>query len=140
VDQIFDRFGNLLKSFLNDDDSYSTGSTSFSDPDLQDAWDELEDFLNTDDGANSQSAGTRAKTADFRKPELPANLQKDYRLLKTKPGAPLTEVAKSYRLLLRTHHPDRYASDPVKFAQATEKTKDLTTAFRRIKDYEKKNR
>ena len=135
MDQIFDRFGNLLKSFLRDDDFTETGNTSFSDPDLQDAWDELDDFLKSDENSGTgktQSSNTRAKA-----PELPAELQKDYLLLKSKPGAPLEEVAKSYRQLLRIHHPDRHAADPGAFAEATERTKNLTSAFRRIKEYAK---
>lgn len=134
MDQIFDRFGNLLKSFLNDDDPPTSGATSFSDPDLQDAWNELEEFLSSDSG-NSRTSTSRASFNRAAAPELPAELQRDYRLLKAKPGAPLADVAKSYRQLLRTHHPDRFASDPAKFAEATEKTKTLTAAFRRIKEY-----
>jgi DnaJ-domain-containing protein 1 len=135
VDQIFDRFGNLLKSFMRDDESSEAANTSFSDPDLQNAWDELEDFLNTDksaDTSTNQSSNTRTRV-----PELPAELRKDYALLKTKPGAPLEEVAKSYKQLLRIHHPDRHATDPTAFAKATEETKTLTSAFRRIKEYAK---
>lgn len=133
MDQIFDRFGNLLKSFLRDDEPAAAGNTSYSDPDLRDAWDELEDFLNSDESADApgnRSSNTRAKA-----PVVPAELQKDYRLLKTKPGASLEEVAKSYRQLLRIHHPDRHATDPAAFAKATERTKTLTSAFRRIKEY-----
>ena len=135
MDQIFDRFGNLLKSFLRDDGSKEAGNTSFSDPDLQNAWDELEDFLNSDESADTST--NRSSSTQTRAPELPAELQKDYMLLKTKPGAPLEEVAKSYKQLLRIHHPDRHATDPAAFAKATEKTKILTSAFRRIKEYAK---
>ena len=133
MDQIFDRFGNLLKSFLKNDDSAERGTTSFSDPDLQDAWNELDDFLNSGDSAEKET--TKASGARARVPELPPELEKDYRLLKAEPGAPLEEVAKSYRQLLRTHHPDRFAADPAAFAAATERTKNLTSAFRRIKEY-----
>lgn len=133
MDQIFDRFGNLLKSFVRDEESAHTGKTSFSDPDLQDAWNELEDFLNAEESEDSRDTRSTSTPAEERK--LPAELQKDYRFLKTEPGAPLEEVAKSYRQLLRIHHPDRYATDPAAFAEATERTKNLTSAFRRIKEY-----
>ncbi len=140
MDQIFDRFGNLLKSFLRDDESTDAGNTSFSDPDLQNAWDELEGFLNSNEGTGASTSGNRSSSTRAKEPELPAELQKDYRLLKTKPGAPLDEVAKLYRQLLRIHHPDRHATDPVAFAEATERTKNLTSAFRRIKEYAKTSR
>ena len=131
MDQIFDRFGNLLKSFFSDESSTGVDDTAYSDPDLQDAWDELEDFLRTDDGATSKSASSSRPP----KPAIPAELRKDYALLKSKPDAPLEEVAKSYKQLLRIHHPDRHAGDPAAFSKATETTKELTSAFRRIKEY-----
>jgi len=127
VDQLFDRFGNLLKSV--------PGDTSFSDPDLQQAWDELEDFLNGEE--NVKPASKKASASRPSAPAVPPQLLEAYKLFGSKPGAPLEEVAKSYRRLLRIHHPDRYASDPAAFAKATEKTKGLTSAFRRIKEYEK---
>ena len=135
MDQIFDRFGNLLRSFLDND---STDDTSFSDPDLQDAWDELEDFLSSDGTGSSRSSTASAESGSTPRPEspgIPEALKKDYTLLNAKPGTPLPEVAKSYRQLLRIHHPDRHAADPAAYANATEKTKQLTTAFRRIKIY-----
>lgn len=133
MDQIFDRFGNLLRSFLHDDESKRTGDTSFSDPDLQDAWNELEDFLQG--GDSTANASKTPFTQHVETPAVPVELNADYALLKSKPGAPLAEVAKSYRQLLRIHHPDRHAADPAAFAKATEKTKSLTSAFRRIKEY-----
>ena len=132
MDQIFDRFGNLLRSFFNDDSSSAMGDTSFSDPDLQDAWDELEDFLRSDGTTDTPKSDF---TSRVEKPGIPEILKKDYAALNIKPGTSLEEVAKSYRKLLRIHHPDRHAANPAEFAKATEKTKTLTTAFRRIKTY-----
>lgn len=133
MDQIFDRFGNLLRSFFQDNHSTQSYDSSFSDPDIQEAWDELEEFLQGDGGAGADrnsSSSQRLQT-----PVVPVELHADYALLKSKPGDPLSEVAKSYRQLLRIHHPDRYATDPVAFADATETTKTLTSAFRKIKEY-----
>ena len=135
VDQIFDRFGNLLKSLFSEDSPSQPGGTSFSDPDLQDAWDELEDFLHDDNGSKTTSRSSFTSRVRTPEPEIPVQLQQDYKLLNSKPGTPLTEVAKSYRQLLRIHHPDKHAADPEAFAKATEKTKSLTAAFRRIKEY-----
>ncbi len=132
MDQLFDRFGNLLKSFFDESGSSRTEDTSFSDPDIQDAWDELNDFLNSDGPTESKKDDFAARVKE---PAIPEVLKKDYALLNANPGAPIEKVAKSYRLLLREHHPDRHAADPAAFAKATEKTKNLTVAFRRIKTY-----
>lgn len=133
MDQIFDRLGNLLKSFVRDDSGFFSEdeNTSFSDPDLQDAWEELDDFLKTGDDSPPKRASASAPP----KPAVPPELVKDYKNLEVAVGTPLPEIAKKYKLLLRKHHPDRHASDPAAFAKATEKTKLLTSSFRRIRQY-----
>lgn len=134
MDQIFDRLGNLLKTFLQEDPDQDTGKTSFSDPDLQDAWDELDDFMRT--GETTGSGETKERVDTPPPPRIPVELKKDYRIFNVRFGAPLSEVAKSYKTLLRKHHPDRHASNPSDFAKATEITKQLTSSFRRIRQYE----
>ena len=138
MDQIFDRLGNLLKSFVQDDDDniFVDGKkTAFTDPDLQDAWDELDEFMRTGESTAkaSQNKGPTPAT-----PDIPAELKKDYQILQVPFGTPLEEVAKSYKTLLRKHHPDKHATDPAAFAKATETTKKLTSSFRRIRQYVEK--
>jgi hypothetical protein len=139
MDQIFDRLGNLLKSFVRDDSNgfSDTQKTASGDPDLQDAWDELDDFLkNGDDAPPSQGPTPGAGTRTSNAPRTPSELTKDYKILEAPFGAPLSLVAKSYKRLLRLHHPDRHATDPAASAKATERTKLLTSSFRRIRQYE----
>ena len=141
MDQIFDRLGNLLKSFVRDesDDFSDTRKSSFADPDLQDAWNELDDFLKTGNDEpprQGPSAGARAGASTA--PRTPPELTKDYKILEVPFGSPLPVVAKSYKQLLRQHHPDRHATDAAALAKATERTKLLTSSFRRIRQYEEK--
>ena len=137
MDQIFDRLGNLLKSILQeneDDGPRPSRNTKFSDPDLQDAWDELDDFMKT-----GNDAGESQRRADFRempgKPGIPQELTKDFQLLGVAHTAEMQEIAKAYKKLLSKHHPDRHASDPEAFARATENAKRISASFQRIKQY-----
>ncbi len=134
MDQIFDRLGNLLKSFVRDDsdDLSDSRKASFGDPDLQDAWEELDDFLKTGKKAEPREQAGAAGTAST---SPPPELAKDYQTLEVPFGSHLPDVAKSYKRLLRQHHPDRHATDAAASAKATEKTKLLTSAFRRIRQY-----
>ncbi|MCA9689114.1 MAG: J domain-containing protein [Myxococcales bacterium] len=52
-----------------------------------------------------------------------------YRTLELEPGADIDAIRKSYRRLLRTYHPDKFAQDPEKSRAATELTRNLTEAY-----------
>ena len=132
MDQIFDRLGNLLKSVLqddSDDDPRPSQKTSFSDPDLQDAWAELNEFMNTGTETEKSTKQTSAR------PLIPRELEKDYKLLGVSHTAGMEEIAKTYKKLLSKHHPDRFASDPAAFEKATENAKRISASFQRIKQY-----
>lgn len=134
MDQIFDRLGNLLKSILQDDEDGANSSppkTSFSDPDLQSAWDELDDFLKTGADEGTRAPGTPTRN----KPLIPRELEKDYERLGIPHNAGIEEIAKAYKKLLSKHHPDRFASDPAAFDRATETAKRISASFQRIKQY-----
>ena len=135
MDQMFDRLGNLLKSFLQDEkDSFSDSKkASISDPDLQEAWEELDDFMRT--GKSSESGPSKERAGAAMPTPIPQSLRKDYQTLNVSFGSPLDEVAKSYKTLLRKHHPDRHATNPAALAKATEITKQLTSSYSRIRQY-----
>ena len=65
MDQIFDRLGNLLKSILQDDQPSGTRRSEgrFSDEDLKDAWEELDEFLNEDGPAEATPCRGRLWTS-----------------------------------------------------------------------------
>ena len=56
-----------------------------------------------------------------------------YRTLEVEPGTDMATVRKSYRRLLAKYHPDKYASDPDKYAAATEVARKITTAYNGLK-------
>jgi hypothetical protein len=56
-----------------------------------------------------------------------------YRTLDLPFGAPMVEVSKRWKTYLKKCHPDRYANDPEKQADATRLTQELTRAHENIK-------
>jgi hypothetical protein len=136
---IFDRFGDFLKSIFSDAGSDADGEKRFYDQDMQNAWDELEDYLNDGKGKPNHRA-RRDKASDngqqHRRSQTQERLREDYANLKVPFGSPFIEVKKSYKKLLRQYHPDRHAADPQKFKLATEITAKLNQSFDRIEKFE----
>ncbi len=103
------------------------------DPDLAAAWDELESFLDSDQepaepargGASSASGASGG--AHPREP-----LRADYATLGVAFDAPMSEVKRAYKRLMRAHHPDRFTHDPARQAAATRKAARINSAFARI--------
>jgi hypothetical protein len=60
-------------------------------------------------------------------------LARHYRSLDLPFGAPMTQVNKRWKAYLKKCHPDRYANDPVRQADATKLTQELTRAHEKIK-------
>ena len=56
-------------------------------------------------------------------------LERWYRTLELEPGAPLEEIRRAYRTLVKRYHPDRYANDPAKYAAANEVVQRVTAAY-----------
>jgi len=57
-----------------------------------------------------------------------------HRTLEVPVGADFDTIRKSYRRLVAKYHPDKYASDPEKYAAATEVTRKITGAYNGLKD------
>jgi hypothetical protein len=162
VDEIFDRLGNLLKStFQNSGSDYDSGfKQKTGDPDLDAAYAELNDFLNSDlteserrerDAArqaearrqaeetarrmgqkSQQSAGHYRPQARPNPSPYPLGLVKDFELFNLKPDVKLPDVKSRYKKLLMENHPDRYAGNQENMARATEYCVRLNSAFQRI--------
>ena len=131
MDQIFDRLGNLLRSVFQEGDDNSDENSS-SDPDLQDAWDELNDFLKSEEPSTASHART---THSYRSSTIPHEIEQAFATLGVPTTASKEEIVKAYKTLLLKHHPDRFATDPEKLSGATEKAKRINEAFQRIKAY-----
>ena len=141
---VWERLGNVIKSYLNDDDDTVFQSRSRprtqGDPDLDAAFEELNDFLNKDkaeqggkgrewdfaEGPNSREKGSPGQAPP------PEELRSDFAELGVPFGASAEECKEAYKKLLKIHHPDRHAKHPGNFKKATEKSARLNAAYDKI--------
>ncbi len=153
MDRFFDRLGDAIKNFLDDDDDRIFGKQGrpgqgFSDPDLKDAYDELDEFLKTgqnkprnpehpgDSGRAWSDPGTHRQYQ--RKPAPPGppeQLKQDFAELGLPFDAPLSECKAAYKKLLKIHHPDKHAGHPGNMKKATEKSARINAAYQRIEKW-----
>ena len=101
-----------------------TGDEFSTDPDMRNAWKELDGFLN-----DSPSGGQTAE------PHMPEKIRNAYKVLGVAPEASLPQVQIAYKKLLQTFHPDRNDS-----ADAGEKTRKIVESYRIIRAWRKESR
>jgi DnaJ-domain-containing protein 1 len=145
---LFDRISTVVKSYFADEsDSAASSSRSrhSADPDLASAFDELNDFLGSDDkqaawdSAFSGNAGASARN-DARRGGgptgvVPDALRPDFAELGLDPGADAEACKAAYKRLLKIHHPDRHAGHAANMKKATEKSARINAAFDRISQW-----
>jgi hypothetical protein len=160
---IFDRLGDVIKSYLNDEDGRIFGASRerdgrSGDPDLDAAWDEVNDYLK---GGASGQGGQRAKVNESRDsgasgagdawgarpgatgpssrqgaaPRVPEELRPDFAELGLAFGASADECKAAYKRLLKLHHPDRHAGHEGNLRKATEKSARINAAYDRIEKW-----
>ncbi len=89
---------------------------------------------------DSSGAGTgwqRERQHDRRPATAVNSLNHAYSILGVKREAGTEEIKLAYRRLIRQHHPDKLAStdvSPVELARATERTREITAAYDRIRE------
>ena len=137
-----DRLANVLRGIVTDDQTNSKRAwdrgRSSGDPDLDEAWEELDDFLNEGrEGPDADSAaggGQRASTGQPppQEPSVGAKTQRAYATLGVPVGAGASEVRAAYKKLMRQHHPDRFAGDAEKSRQATRTAARINAAYEHI--------
>jgi hypothetical protein len=157
---IFDRLGDVLKSYLNGEDRRIFGPSRdfgapFSDPDIEAAYKELDELLGHNYGARSSTAGGRAwespgQDAGRRAWEagdrpgnrdgsdsraFPEELRSDFAELGLPFGASAGECKAAYKKLLNIHHPDRHAGHPGNMKKATNKSARINAAYDRIEKW-----
>ena len=150
---IWDRLGNVIKSYLNDDDISGTRPRSSTrrrdDPDLDAAFEELDEFLTgkkqsghtAGDHTAGDTAGGEAKSSSQQKTEtqktriVPDEIREDFAELGLTPEATAEECKAAYKKLLKIHHPDRHAGHAGNLKKATEKTTRINAAYRRIEKW-----
>ncbi len=146
MDQLFDRLGNLLKSWVNQGDSgprpfSDPGTQRSGDPFLDDAMSELDAFLEDDREKQERLARerearmraeeqARSRTGASRPSGPPAKLVAAYKTLGLAYGASFETVRASYKRLLKEHHPDRHGHSPEALKRATETAARINDAYR----------
>jgi len=154
VDQIFDRFERLFKSWVSSEaESLGVRATRSrtGDADLDSAMDELDDFL--DRGRTETEARERQAEADRQRREReeaaraagggrygqgasasgpPSQVVAAYRTLGLSYGTPFPEVKARYKKLLMQNHPDRNSATPEQLRRSTEISAQINEAYRRI--------
>ena len=156
---IFDRLGSVINSYLNDFDDdtsrrFKQSRTRSGDPDLDAAYEELNEYLNKDkqferkqnenrfsenkyswkDADSSHNAKTAgAKTTGVKAP--PEELRTDYEILGVPFGADEETCKQAYKKLLKIHHPDRHAGNEGNYRKATEKSARINAAWDKIEKY-----
>ena len=133
---IWDRLESLIKSYLNNgNDTVFTGSgpRRQDDPDLDAAYEELDDFLKGN-GSKDKSRvwdDEKDKAAEKKRP-VPEEIRRDFAELGLAPEASAEECKEAYKKLLKIHHPDRHANHEGNLKKATEKTARVNAAYDRL--------
>lgn len=152
VDQLFDRFGDLLKSWVRTDSPderpfADPGSgarrQSFGDPFFDEAMEELDAFLEGDKETQErlrreQDSRRKASETPYRPARPsgpPPKLTEAYRILGLEYGASFPEAKAAYKRLLKEHHPDMHGASPDAQKKATETATRMNDAFRIIETW-----
>jgi hypothetical protein len=146
VDGFIDRLADLLKSLLGGGaGGQETGREGAArgasprgdgprsiDPDLRDAWEELDDFMRGGTGTRERRGqGGQARRS---RPPADESLRQDYANLEVPFDADIETVKKSYKTLMMRYHPDKHAGNPEKQRVALEITKKINESFERIRN------
>ncbi|MEN6364343.1 MAG: J domain-containing protein [Rectinema sp.] len=160
MDQIFDRFERLIKSWVSaaaDDaglgnarDSRPFGSRG--DPDLDAAMAELDDYLDDSRTATERREAEEARRKERERREREARartftghpseadrstaLAEAYRFLGLPNNAPFTEVKSAYKKLLLKYHPDRNSQSPEALKKSTDLSARINAAYQLIEAWE----
>jgi DnaJ-domain-containing protein 1 len=134
---IFDRLGDVIRSYLNDAGPSRRpfpGGRSV-DPDLEAAYEELDDFLGSEKAGSdrersSAGKGGRGENTGWGTP--PESLRRDFEELGLAFGASADACKAAYKKLLKLHHPDRHAGHEGNMRKATAKSARINAAFDRI--------
>ena len=141
---IFDRLGSVISSYLNDfggksDLNFKPSNRFYSDPDLDAAYDELNDYLNNGPRYEKKQSEYFWKDAEPEpKTKLPPEeLRADFEILKVPFGADEETCKSAYKNLLKIHHPDRHVGHEGNYKKATERSAKINAAWDRIEKWRK---
>ena len=132
---IWDRLGNVLKSYINDGidkkDEKPFRKKTYDD-DYDAAYDELESFLR---GEKPEDGEKKSGEKTGQRIHIPAELKNDFAELGLPPDATRAECKEAYKRLLKIHHPDRHSGNPEKMLTATEKSARINASYDRLEKW-----
>ena len=137
MDGFIDRFAGFLRSLFSEDSRSAGGQarraeeTRFRDPDVQNAWEELDDYMRGTTRETGDGRGERESAGQQRPVE--ESLRIDYANLEVPFGADMAKVMKSYKSLILKYHPDKHAGDQEKQKIALDITKRINQSYERIR-------
>ena len=137
---MFNRFGNVLRSYLRDSDAWQDVRNTaarrgfFADPDFEDAYAELDEFLQGKSPftAEKNRSFYRSASENRARPAVPEALRADFAELGLEFGADAGQCKAAHKRLLKIHHPDRHASHKGNMERATIKSSKINAAYERI--------
>ena len=141
MDGFIDRLAELLKSLFGSEERGTTSQRPI-DPDVQAAWEELDEYMRTGSSGQSgrsTSGGSAGRSAGgaqggAKSPRrVDESLRQDYANLEVPFEASAEEVRASYKRLMLKYHPDKYPGDPEKQKIALEIAKKINQSFERIR-------
>jgi DnaJ-domain-containing protein 1 len=141
---IWDRLGTVINSYVNDFFDGDTKEKPFQsrvnysgDPDLNAAYEELDDYLNGKNTGKKQDyrQETSQSTSSAKTKLPPEELREDFDCLGVPFGADDETCKAAYKKLLKIHHPDRHAEHEGNYKKATEKTAKINAAWDRIEKW-----
>ena len=133
---IWNRLGNVIENYINDFSSdFVRQPASFkyrnsSDPDMDAAYEELDDYLNRKE---LRDTWEYAKKEASEPP--PQELRADFDNLGVPFGADAETCKMAYKKLLKIHHPDRHAGHEGNFKKATIRSAKINAAWERIENW-----
>ena len=137
---IWNRLGNVINGYMNDFSGQTSNrlGTRSGDPDLDAAYEELDDFLNRKDtgGARRGEYAQRDAGSAYTSVKLPPEeLRSDFECLGVPFGADTETCKDAYKKLLKIHHPDRHAGHAGNLKKATERSTRINAAWDRIEKW-----
>jgi DnaJ-domain-containing protein 1 len=130
---IWDRLASVIKSYITDESDKLFGNRSKwrSDPDLDTAYEELDDYLKGKDSREKTSSREEAEKQKKARP-VPDPVRQDFAELGLTPDATAEECKETYKRLLKIHHPDRHANHDENMKKATDKSARVNAAYDRL--------
>ena len=137
---IWDRLENVIKSHINYRDADLFGGTSSKtknsgssrDPDLDAAYEELDDFLGGGNSNDNKWNAAFKQQENPTKKSMPEDIKEAFAELGLKPEASADDCKEAYKKLLKVHHPDRHAKHEGNLKKATAKTAKVNDAYERL--------